>query len=831
MVEFAIVFPLLVILIIGIFEFSRVMFSYSIAIAATREAARYGAAIQDIGGGIPQYEDCQGIKDAAKRIGKFAGINDGDISIQYSNDSGIYSTVCPPGQDVGFTDSIAVTIKTSISPITPMGNFTTIPVSSSSSRTILKKIRLGETGTGAGSVSGLLSDVNFKTTEQTAEESKGTLMVVVELNQVAIDLVTIPFSVTGTAIQGVDYTITSSPVYINPGQQSTTLYINLINDALEEGNEALFIGIGTPTNATKGPQDIHMITIVDPPFVSFTLANSTKLESDAFTALNIVLSKGSSQDVTVPIISGGTATWGAGADYMTSPSSVVIPSGSLTSLLTVYIHDDLIDEDNEIAALGLGSPSNAVLGSIPMHLMTIVDNDDVPEVAFFTAGQVVSEEIGTFTTALTLSEISAKTISVPYTISGTTIPADYIIHNPSPLVFPPGSKTVEINMSILEGDGWEVDETLILTLGSPTNATIGAPSVQTIVITESSVEPLVYFAASSQSVTEGDQTLNVLIQMSNAWSSIVEIPITLSGTATNGAGADYVISSSSLSIPIGYTQGMYQVQINEDLINESAETIILTMGTVVNGTASTPNVHTIQVLDNDSPPEVNFAISKVDKLETAGTFSVTLTLNTTASVNVTVPLITSGSANNGTDYSLSTTSVVIPPGSLTNSFNITIIDDSNFEPDETLYVQLGAPTNGVLGSKTVFQVNIEDDDLPICEVGTTLLTIGTDTINWSITNKGESLVFTGGTVDWQNIGGNKPKLTEVTFNGNVVFSGSERPTSYTYFAWEAFAQLDTTNAAFRFDGNLGPGGNLLLGKFQNAVTGTTCTLTEVFQIH
>ncbi len=385
MVEFAIVFPLLVILIIGIFEFSRVMFSYSIAIAATREAARYGAAIQDIGGGIPQYEDCQGIKDAAKRIGKFAGINDGDISIQYSNDSGVYSTVCPPAQDVGFTDSIAVTIKTSISPITPMGNFTSIPVSSSSSRTILKKIRLGETGTGAGSVSGLLSDVNFKTTEQTAEESKGTLMVVLELNQVAIDLVTIPFSVTGTAIQGVDYTITSSPAYINPGQQSTTLYINLIDDALEEGNEALFIGIGTPTNATKGPQDIHMITIVDPPFVSFTVANSTKLESDALTALNIVLSKGSSQDVTVPIVSGGTATWGAGADYMTSPSSVVIPSGSLTSLLTVYIHDDLIDEDQEIAALGLGSPSNAVLGSIPMHLMTIVDNDDVPEVAFFTA--------------------------------------------------------------------------------------------------------------------------------------------------------------------------------------------------------------------------------------------------------------------------------------------------------------------------------------------------------------------------------------------------------------------------------------------------------------
>jgi Flp pilus assembly protein TadG len=86
MVEFAIVFPLLIVLLFGIFEFGRLMFTYSAAIAASREAARYGSAIQDIGGGIPQFEDCQGIRDAAKRIGKYAGIEDGDITIQYSDE-------------------------------------------------------------------------------------------------------------------------------------------------------------------------------------------------------------------------------------------------------------------------------------------------------------------------------------------------------------------------------------------------------------------------------------------------------------------------------------------------------------------------------------------------------------------------------------------------------------------------------------------------------------------------------------------------------------------------------------------------------------------------
>ena len=67
MVEFALVFPLLLLLLFGIFELGRIMFTYSATMAASREAARYGAAILDVGGGIPQYEDCAGIRAAAKR--------------------------------------------------------------------------------------------------------------------------------------------------------------------------------------------------------------------------------------------------------------------------------------------------------------------------------------------------------------------------------------------------------------------------------------------------------------------------------------------------------------------------------------------------------------------------------------------------------------------------------------------------------------------------------------------------------------------------------------------------------------------------------------------
>ena len=449
--------------------------------------------------------------------------------------------------------------------------------------------------------------MNFTTTSQNAEESRGTITAILELNSVATELVTIPFSTTGTAVLGVDYSITSSPVTISPGNKTAIIFITLINDAIEEGDESLFIGINTPTNATKGPQNIHMVTIIDPPLVSFSIADCTKLESDGITGLNIMLSKGSTQDVTVPIVSGGTATWGT--DYQTAPTSIVIPSGSLSSLLQVTINDDLIDENDEIAAIALGTPTNGVLGAIPMHLMTIVDNDDPPEVMFFSNYQVVSEEIGTFTTMLTLSEVSGKTIIVPYTISGSTIPADYAIHDLSPLVVPAGVKTFGINMDILEGDGWEEDETLILTLDTPQNAGLGNPSEQTIVITESSAEPFVSFAAGSQTVTEGDQIVDVHVVMSNAWSTDVAIQFAVSGTALEGAGLDYDLSGTSLTIPVGFSQGSFQVHVNDDDLDEPDESIVITMGAIINGFVSTPSTHTISITDNDSAPEVKLLLN------------------------------------------------------------------------------------------------------------------------------------------------------------------------------------------------------------------------------
>ena len=833
MVEFAIVFPLLLMLLFGIFEFSRVMFAYSAAVSASREAARYGAAIRDIGGGIAQYEDCTGIREAAKRIGKYAGIGDANITIQYSNGSGIYSTACPPSQEVNSADTISVTIDTSITPVTFFGNFSPIPINSSSSRTILKNVKLGFSGTGAGSVSGALSDVNFKTTSQSAEETAGTISVVLELNQVATDLVTIPFSVTGTALEGAgqDYLMTSSPVVINPGDKTATLFITLNNDGVMEGSESLVIGIDTPTNATKGPQNIHTITIVDPPDVLFSEISSVKAESTTTTALMVELSKGSSQDVSVSISTSGTAVWGASADYTTYPDPIIIPSGSLSTMLMVTINNDVIDEEDELAVINLVNPTNALLGSTPTHSMTILDDDVSPMISFFAANQVVSEEIGVFTTSLRLSEVSGKNISVEYTTSGTTVPEDYNIHNPSPLVIPAGSTTVDITMDILENDGWEVDETLILTLGSPVNASLGSPAAQTIIITEQSLAPDVFFSISNQTVVEGNLLLDVNVQMSNAWESNVVIAYALSGTAVRGPMQDYQITPDPLVIPVGWTQGALQVQILDDDTDESDEYFRITLGEITNGNLGSPTVHTVNIIDDDSPPELNITEGYHSVDEDAGTVSGTVALSSLSVVDISVPLLISGSASLGNDYTISTTNVVIPAGSASENFVITITDDADYEPSERIVVDLGNPVNGELGTATKFVVDIDDNDLSPCKVGTHLLTVGADSLSLSMVNEGQELVLTGGSITWPEALPNQPRLNEIDFDGAVIFAGSVKPTNYSYVAWEAFSSLATESVSYQFDSTLGTGEYTIVSNLQNPDNGVTCSLTETYTNH
>ncbi len=142
-VEFALVLPVFLLLIYGVIEFGRLLFFYSAITSSSREAARYGAAVGQNGGGIPYYRDCTGIIAAAKRVGSIAGIQDGDVTIQY--DGGPFTSPyasCSSTATVDLGDRIVVKVQTNFQPILPLVNLPPIPINSTTARTIIRSVQI-----------------------------------------------------------------------------------------------------------------------------------------------------------------------------------------------------------------------------------------------------------------------------------------------------------------------------------------------------------------------------------------------------------------------------------------------------------------------------------------------------------------------------------------------------------------------------------------------------------------------------------------------------------------------------------------------------------------
>ncbi|MBU1694446.1 MAG: hypothetical protein KKC51_10845, partial [Verrucomicrobia bacterium] len=116
--------------------------------------------------------------------------------------------------------------------------------------------------------------------------------------------------------------------------------------------------------------------------------------------------------------------------------------------------------------------------------------------------------------------------------------------------------------------------------------------------------PDVKFTASADSADEGDGTYDVTVFKTLAEGN-VSGEIGLSGTATEGAGADYTVDTTNFTLNGATTSATFTVTINDDAETESAETVILTLANVVGGTAVSPSVFTLTINDNDvvPPPE------------------------------------------------------------------------------------------------------------------------------------------------------------------------------------------------------------------------------------
>ncbi len=95
LVEFALIFPIMLMVTYGLIELGRFMFVYASVSAAAREGARYGSAVGISENGVPYFQDCQGIEDAVHRVSWFVTVTNIDIQYDYGDPATTFAT-CPP---------------------------------------------------------------------------------------------------------------------------------------------------------------------------------------------------------------------------------------------------------------------------------------------------------------------------------------------------------------------------------------------------------------------------------------------------------------------------------------------------------------------------------------------------------------------------------------------------------------------------------------------------------------------------------------------------------------------------------------------------------------
>ena len=137
LVEFGLAIPILMLIILGCIEMGRLIYTYSAVVTASREGARYGYSLGDTDAGIPHYEDCGGIREAAQGPTSIAGIEKANINIIFDSGPGTATiSGCPPASvDAG--TRIIVSVSATFTPIVPLVPLPIMNISSTAKRTII----------------------------------------------------------------------------------------------------------------------------------------------------------------------------------------------------------------------------------------------------------------------------------------------------------------------------------------------------------------------------------------------------------------------------------------------------------------------------------------------------------------------------------------------------------------------------------------------------------------------------------------------------------------------------------------------------------------------
>ena len=466
-------------------------------------------------------------------------------------------------------------------------------------------------------------------------------------------------------------------------------------------------GTADDTPDVVAPPASAMLMITDDESAQVTLALSPASISEAGGMATVTATLSSAENaatmITVSATPGQSAVEG---DFSLSTArTLTIAANSLTStgLVTIRAEDDTLDAPNKsVTVSGMATGGNNATAPDAVTL-TITDDDD-PPVLSITSPRLDEGNTGSASLqfSVTLSAASEKQITVAYAMGTGTATAgeDYTALAAGTLTFAPGTTSQTLAVSIIGDEPDEPDETVVITLSDPTNATFtggGTALIGTGTITDD--DPAVAaLVLSPASISENNGITTVTATLSSAENEATTI--TVSATAVAPAvGGDFTLSSAkTLTIAADSltSTGLVTIAAIDDTLDAEDKTVTVS-GTAAGGNNATdPDAVTLTITDDDDPPMLSITSPRLDEGNTGSAplqFSVTLSAASERQITVAYADAGTGSATSGTDYTaLTAGTLTFAPGTLGLTLAVSIIGDEPDEPDETVVITLSNPT-------------------------------------------------------------------------------------------------------------------------------------------
>ncbi|MEK7414610.1 MAG: Calx-beta domain-containing protein, partial [Planctomycetota bacterium] len=246
--------------------------------------------------------------------------------------------------------------------------------------------------------------VSIVATDALADESGATATYTVSRTGITTlgDLV-VSYTVTGTAIAGVDYQTLTGTVTVPSGQADATITLTPIQDALTEIPETVIVTLVAQTAYTVAvsPNNAATATITDDtesPVLTITASDSLSSEpskGDGTGAFTITRAGSPAAALTAGLVISGTAT--SGSDFSAIAATAVLGSGVTSVVITVSPIDDATAEPDETVIATLQSGTGYTVGATSSATVNLYDDEAtqvIVEVSDAQAGEAATPNTG-----------------------------------------------------------------------------------------------------------------------------------------------------------------------------------------------------------------------------------------------------------------------------------------------------------------------------------------------------------------------------------------------------------------------------------------------------